>query len=83
LNALSGTQNRGIKQAPFRVLVGATMPAVLVETAFISNPEEEKRLASATFQQSVADAVAKAVSHFFTHRKAAPSAALPKPSPAP
>jgi N-acetylmuramoyl-L-alanine amidase len=83
LNALSGTQNRGIKQAPFRVLVGATMPAVLVETAFISNPEEEKRLASATFQQSVADAVAKAVSHFFTHRKAAPAAALPKPSPAP
>jgi N-acetylmuramoyl-L-alanine amidase len=83
LNTLSGTQNRGIKQAPFRVLVGATMPAVLVETAFISNPDEEKRLASATFQQSVADAVAKAVSHFFTHRKAPPPAATPKPSPTP
>ena len=81
LNALSGTQNRGIKQAPFRVLVGATMPAVLVETAFISNPDEEKRLASATFQQSVADAVAKAVSHFFTLRKS--PAALLKPTPAP
>jgi len=83
LNTLSGTQNRGIKQAPFRVLVGATMPAVLVETAFISNPEEEKKLASATFQQSVADAVAKAVSSFFARRKGAPSAAAPNPPPAP
>ena len=69
LNALSGTQNRGIKQAPFRVLVGATMPAVLVETAFISNAEEEKKLADAAFQQSVADSIAKAVGRFFTRRK--------------
>ena len=78
LNALSGTENRGIKQAPFRVLVGATMPAVLVETAFISNPEEEKKLGSATFQQSVADAVAKAVAGFFARRK---GAAAPAPTP--
>jgi N-acetylmuramoyl-L-alanine amidase len=69
LNALSGTQNRGIKQAPFRVLVGATMPAVLIETAFISNPDEEKRLSSSTFQENVADAVAKAVSTFFSKRR--------------
>ena len=70
LNALSGTGNRGIKQAPFRVLVGATMPAVLIETAFISNPEEEKKLASPAFQQSIADAVARAVERFFERRKA-------------
>ncbi len=69
LNVLSGTENRGIKQAPFRVLVGATMPAVLVETAFISNPEEEKKLASPAFQQSVAEAIAKAVGRFFTRRR--------------
>jgi len=82
LNALSGTQNRGIKQAPFRVLVGATMPAVLVETAFISNADEEKKLSNPAFQQSVADAIAKAVSRFFAKRKPgavrpAPAAALP------
>jgi N-acetylmuramoyl-L-alanine amidase len=82
LNALSGTANRGIKQAPFRVLVGATMPAVLVETAFISNPEEEKKLASPAFQQSIADAVTRAVERFFERRKAgAPSGTPPAPSP--
>jgi N-acetylmuramoyl-L-alanine amidase len=80
LNALSGTQNRGIKQAPFRVLVGATMPAVLVETAFISNAEEEKKLANPTFQQSVADGIAKAVGRFFARRN--PGALRPAPTPA-
>jgi N-acetylmuramoyl-L-alanine amidase len=86
LNAVSGTQNRGIKQAPFRVLVGATMPAVLIETAFISNPDEEKKLSSPEFQQNVADAVAKAVAQFFSRRRsgsASPPAAVPTPTPAP
>ena len=87
LNVVSGTENRGVKQAPFRVLVGATMPAVLVETAFISNPEEEKKLASAAFQQSVADAVARAITRFFERRKAGgaaktpPAPQLPAPTP--
>ncbi len=79
LNVLSGTENRGVKQAPFRVLVGATMPAVLVETAFISNPEEEKKLASPVFQQSVADAVARAIGRFFERRKAGGAAKTPPP----
>jgi N-acetylmuramoyl-L-alanine amidase len=83
LNTVSDTANRGIKQAPFRVLVGATMPAVLVEVAFISNAEEEKKLKSPEFQQTVADAIARAVARFFSRR--APGAARPTPavSPAP
>ncbi|HKA36196.1 MAG TPA: N-acetylmuramoyl-L-alanine amidase [Thermoanaerobaculia bacterium] len=80
LNALSGTGNRGIKQAPFRVLVGATMPAVLVETAFISNPEEEKKLGTPAFEQSVADAVSRAAAKFFEKRKGGPPA-TPSPGP--
>jgi N-acetylmuramoyl-L-alanine amidase len=80
LNGVSGTENRGIKQAPFRVLVGATMPAVLIETAFISNADEEKKLASPEFQQSVADAIAKAVARFFALRR--PSA-IRSPTPTP
>lgn len=81
LNVVSGTENRGIKQAPFRVLVGATMPAVLVETAFISNADEEKKLSSAAFQQSVADGVAKAIAGFFDRRKGT-GPRTPTPAPA-
>src|SRR5262249_32725695 len=44
LNGLTGIKDRGVRQAPFRVLMGATMPAILVESGFISNPDEESRL---------------------------------------
>jgi N-acetylmuramoyl-L-alanine amidase len=57
-------RDRGVKNALFYVLLGARMPAVLVETAFISNRAEEKRLASAAYQQLVADGVARAVTEF-------------------
>jgi N-acetylmuramoyl-L-alanine amidase len=74
LNALLQTENRGIKQAPFRVLVGATMPAVLVETAFISNAEEAKKLATPEFRQSIAEAIARAVASFLQNHPVAPPA---------
>ncbi len=83
LNGVSDTGNRGVKQAPFRVLVGATMPAVLVEVAFISNAEEEKKLKSPEFQQAVADAVARAVARFFGKRSPAALRTVPAPPPAP
>jgi len=57
-------QDLGVKSALFYVLVGARMPAVLVETAFISNRREEQRLASARYQDEVASAVARAVVGF-------------------
>jgi N-acetylmuramoyl-L-alanine amidase len=56
--------NRGIKQAPFIVLFGATMPAVLVEIGFISNPSEEKTLSGVTFQKDIATAISKGVEDF-------------------
>ncbi|HVR44224.1 MAG TPA: N-acetylmuramoyl-L-alanine amidase [Thermoanaerobaculia bacterium] len=61
MNGLSGVGNRGVKQAPFRVLVGATMPAALVEVGFLSNPEEESRLGSAAYQDAVAQALLRAI----------------------
>ena len=54
----------GVKSALFYVLLGARMPAVLVETAFISNRAEEKRLASPAYQELVAEGIAQAVSDF-------------------
>ncbi|HUH13993.1 MAG TPA: N-acetylmuramoyl-L-alanine amidase, partial [Longimicrobiales bacterium] len=57
--------NRGVKQAAFRVLIGAVMPAVLVELAFISNREEAALLASSTFQAKLAWALANAIDEFF------------------
>jgi N-acetylmuramoyl-L-alanine amidase len=54
----------GVKSALFYVLLGARMPAVLVETAFISNRDEERRLASARYQDEVARGIARAVSSF-------------------
>ncbi len=50
-----------MKTAGFFVLVGADMPAVLFETAFISNADEEGRLATADYRQKLADAILNAV----------------------
>ncbi|HEY6064909.1 MAG TPA: N-acetylmuramoyl-L-alanine amidase [Thermoanaerobaculia bacterium] len=83
LNVVSKTENRGIKQAPFRVLSGAAMPAVLVEVGFISHPEEEKQLRSAAFQESVAGAIAKAVGDFFARRQAPAPVTGPTPAATP
>ena len=55
---------RAIQQAPFRVLVGANMPAVLVEMGFISNPEQEKQLASEPFQSSIVQALVESLIRF-------------------
>lgn len=55
------TKDQGVKSAGFFVLVGADMPAVLLETSFISNPDDEGRLATADYRQKMADAVFNAI----------------------
>ncbi len=66
LNVLLETENRGVKQAPFRVLMRAAMPAVLVETVFISNPSEEKKLQDDNFLDNVANAIYTGISKFIS-----------------
>lgn len=56
--------DRGVKQAGFYVLVGASMPNVLVETAFLSNSKEEKLLKSSSFQQKMAEAIFDSIIEF-------------------
>jgi len=55
---------RGIKQAPLKVLSGVTMPAVLVEIGFLSNPEEEKTMQKDEFLQKIAQSLSKAILDF-------------------
>lgn len=64
LAIVTGSEGRGIKQAPFRVLVGAAMPAVLVEVAFITNSDEEKQLLSDAWQSKVAAALLRGISRY-------------------
>ena len=64
LRARVKMRSRAIQQAPFRVLVGANMPAVYVEMGFISNPAEEKQLNSPAFQQLVVQALVDGVTKF-------------------
>ena len=56
--------NNGVKQAGFYVLVGASMPNVLVETAFLSNKHDEKILKSAKGQQRIAEAIFNGVKRY-------------------
>jgi N-acetylmuramoyl-L-alanine amidase len=83
MNALAGIQNRGVKQAPFKVLVGATMPAALVEVAFISNPDEEAKLRDEKFQNSVVEALTKAIQRYKTEYETRIGIVQPAPAPAP
>ena len=64
---------RAIQQAPFRVLVGANMPAVLVEMGFISNPDQERQLTAASFQNEVVDALIASVLRFRDYLERLPS----------
>jgi N-acetylmuramoyl-L-alanine amidase len=64
LNRVLRIENRGIKQAPFRVLTGATMPAVLVEIGFLSNPDEERLFLQSDYKDRIAGALDRSIREF-------------------
>jgi N-acetylmuramoyl-L-alanine amidase len=57
-------KNRGVRRAPFVVLIGANMPSVLAEIGFLSNPKEEALLKKPEYRQKVAEALFKGVSRY-------------------
>src|SRR3954462_12516471 len=80
LNEALQIKDRGVKQAPFRVLKGATMPAVLVELGFINNPEEEKKLQDPACRHRIVAAVVPGAPRY---RAGTERAAAGAPAPAP
>lgn len=65
LNNLSGIKQRGVKQAPLGVLRRTAMPAILVETVFISNPKEDAKIKDPAFQKQVAEAITRGIQNYF------------------
>ncbi len=64
------TKDLGLKHALFYVLMGVRMPAILIETSFISNKEEEKRLKSDAYQLALAQGVVKGVKRYMEEQQA-------------
>ncbi|MBN2103088.1 N-acetylmuramoyl-L-alanine amidase [bacterium] len=64
MKAKTNIPDQGVHQAGFWVLVGAAMPSILVETAFISNQHEERLLKSRSFQRKVAEAIGESITQF-------------------
>jgi N-acetylmuramoyl-L-alanine amidase len=60
----SGVRDRGVKKAPFVVLIGANMPSILAEISFISNPGDEKRLKSPEYRQRIAESLYRGISRY-------------------
>jgi len=61
---LPGEKNRGVKKAPFVVLIGASMPSVLAEIGFLSNPKEEALLKKPDYRQKLAEALYRGVTRY-------------------
>jgi N-acetylmuramoyl-L-alanine amidase len=59
-----GEKNRGVKKAPFVVLIGASMPSVLAEIGFLSNPREEALLKKPDYRQKLAEALYRGVTRY-------------------
>ena len=73
----SRINDKGVKQAPFYVLLGAQMPSVLVETSFISNPRECKRLINPKYQERLCEAIVHGIKQYI--KETTPTAFLTPP----
>jgi N-acetylmuramoyl-L-alanine amidase len=57
-------KNRGVKKAPFVVLIGANMPSILAEISFLTNPSDERLLKKSAHRERIADALYRGVEHY-------------------
>lgn len=59
-----GLKDRGVKKAPFIVLIGANMPSILAEISFVSNPTDERRLKTPEYRQRIAESLYRGVAKY-------------------
>jgi N-acetylmuramoyl-L-alanine amidase len=59
-----GLRDRGVRKAPFIVLIGANMPSILAEISFVSNPTDAHKLQTPEYRQKIADALYKGVTKY-------------------
>jgi len=57
-------RDRGVKKAPFIVLIGANMPSILAEVSFVSNPTDEHRLATSEYRQRIAESLYRGIAKY-------------------
>jgi len=60
----TGMRDRGVKKAPFVVLIGANMPSILAEISFLSNPGDEKHLKTPDYRQRIAESLYRGISRY-------------------
>src|SRR5262249_61579104 len=67
LNARNpGIRNRGVKKAPFIVLIGANRPSTLAEISFVNNPGDERKLKTSDYRQRIADSLYKGINKYIS-----------------
>ena len=59
-----GLKNRGVKKAPFVVLIGANMPSILAEISFVTNPTDAEQLQRPQYRQRVAESLYNGVARY-------------------
>jgi N-acetylmuramoyl-L-alanine amidase len=59
-----GLRDRGVKKAPFIVLIGANMPSILAEVSFVSNPGDERKLKKADYRQRIAESLYRGIAKY-------------------
>ena len=68
----TGAVDRGVKHARFVVLIGTNVPAILIETGFVSNPAEGRKLTTSAYQHKIATAIAQGIETFLGKTEEAP-----------
>ena len=68
----TGAVDRGVKHARFVVLIGTNVPAILIETGFLSNPTEGRKLTTSAYQHKIANAIAQGIEKFLGKTEGVP-----------